>query len=152
MGIDMSTYTQILYHITFSTKQRRPSLKKESRSKPFKYIWGLLERKNCHLYRINGIEDHIHILTHLHPTIALSDLVKDIKLSTTDLIKNEILFPLFDGWQEGYGAFTHSLKDKDRLIDYVKNQEEHHKKMTFKEEYINLLKENKIDFNEKYLL
>lgn len=93
----MSTYTQILYHITFSTKQRRPSLNKENRTKLFKYIWGLLENKNCHLYRVNGVEDHIHIVTHLHPTIALSDLIKDIKLSTTDLIKNENLFPLFDG-------------------------------------------------------
>ena len=148
----MSTYTQILYHITFATKQRKPALKKENRSRLYKFTWGLLQKKNCHLYRINGVEDHLHIATHIHPTISLSDLVKDIKLSTTDLIKNENLFPLFYGWQDGYGAFTHSLKDKDRLIDYVKNQEEHHKKMTFKEEYIKLLKEHKIDFNEKYLL
>lgn len=148
----MSTYTQILYHITFSTKQRRPSLNKENRTKLFKYIWGLLENKNCHLYRVNGVEDHIHIVTHLHPTIALSDLIKNIKLSTTDLIKNENLFPLFDGWQNGYGAFTHSISEKDRLIEYVKNQEEHHKKISFKDEYIKLLKEYKIDFNEKYLL
>ncbi len=148
----MSTYTQILYHITFSTKQRKPTLKKENRSKLFKYIWGVLQNKNCHLYRINCVEDHLHIITHLHPTVALSDLIKDIKLSTTQFIKSEKLFPNFDGWQDGYGAFTHSLSDKDMLIEYVKNQEEHHKKVSFKEEYIRLLKEHKIDFNEKYLL
>ena len=148
----MSTYTQILYHITFSTKQRRPTLKKENRIKLFKYIWGLLENKNCHLYRINGVEDYVHIVTHLHPTIALSDLIKDIKLSTTDFIKNKNLFPIFDGWQNGYGTFTHSISEKDRLIEYVKNQEEHHKKTSFNDEYIKLLKEHKIDFNEKYLL
>jgi REP element-mobilizing transposase RayT len=79
----MSTYTQILYHVTFSTKQRKPTLKKENRSKLFKYIWGVLQNKNCHLYRINCVEDHLHIITHLHPTVALSDLIKDIKLSTT---------------------------------------------------------------------
>ncbi|MDZ7767307.1 MAG: IS200/IS605 family transposase [Melioribacteraceae bacterium] len=148
----MSTYTQILYHITFSTKQRKPSLHNENRSKLFKYIWGLLQNKNCHLYRINGVEDHIHIATHLHPTISLSDLIKDIKLSTTEFIKNEKIFSNFDGWQDGYGAFTHSFSEKDRLIEYVKNQEEHHKKTSFKEEYINLLKEHKIDFDEKFLL
>jgi REP element-mobilizing transposase RayT len=148
----MSTYTQILYHVTFSTKQRKPTLKKENRSKLFKYIWGVLQNKNCHLYRINCVEDHLHIITHLHPTVALSDLIKDIKLSTTQFIKSEKLFPNFDGWQDGYGAFTHSLSDKDMLIEYVKNQEEHHKKVSFKEEYIRLLKEHKIDFNEKYLL
>ena len=148
----MSTYTQILYHITFSTKQRKPALKKENRSNLFKYIWGVLQNKNCHLYRINGVEDHIHIITHLHPTISLSDLVKDVKLSSTDFIKNEKLFRIFDGLQDGYGAFTHSFADKDRLIEYVKNQEEHHKKLSFKEEYIRLLKEHEIDFDEKYLL
>jgi len=148
----MSTYTQILYHITFATKQRRHALKKENRTKLFKYIWGLLENKNCHLYRVNGVEEHLHIVTHLHPTIALSDLIKDIKLSTIQFIKSEKLFPNFDGWQEGYGAFTHSLSDKDRLIEYVKNQEEHHMKVSFKEEYIKLLKEHKIDFNEKFLI
>jgi len=148
----MSTYTQILYHITFATKQRRHALKKENRTKLFKYIWGLLENKNCHLYRVNGVEKHLHIVTHLHPTIALSDLIKDIKLSTIQFIKSEKLFPNFDGWQEGYGAFTHSLSDKDRLIEYVKNQEEHHMKVSFKEEYIKLLKEHKIDFNEKFLI
>ena len=121
------------------------------RTKMFKAIWGLLQNKKCHLYRINGVEDHIHILLNVHPTIALSNLVKDIKLASTDLIKSENLITNFSGWQIGYGSFTYNIKEKNRLIEYIKNQEEHHKKVSFKEEYITLLKEHNIEFEEKYL-
>ncbi|MDD3875665.1 MAG: transposase [Bacteroidales bacterium] len=74
----MSTYTQILYQIVFGTRNRERILKEKEREKLFRYISGIIEKQNCHLYRINGIEDHIHIVTHLHPTIALANLVKDI--------------------------------------------------------------------------
>lgn len=107
---------------------------------------------NCHLYQLGGVEDHLHIITHLHPGIALSNLVKDIKLASTEHIKAKNLFPEFNGWQDGYGAFTYSIKDKDRLIAYARNQEDHHKTKTFKEEYIELLNEHGIEFDEKYLL
>ena len=147
----MSTYTQILYQIVFSTKNRMPVLHKENRKELFKYIWGILESKNCHLYQLNGVEDHLHILTHLHPSIALSDLVKDIKIASSKLIKENNLFPGFAGWQEGYGAFTYSFDAKETLINYIKNQEEHHRKISFQEEYIQLLKERNIEFDEKYL-
>jgi putative transposase len=148
----MSTYTQILYQIVFSTKNRQAVLTSEKREELFKYIWGIIQKKNCHLYRINGVEDHIHILTHLHPSVSLSDLVKDIKLASTVFIKENGLFPNFSGWQNGYGAFTYSVKQKDSLINYIKNQELHHKKLAFKEELINLLKEHQVEVNEKYLL
>jgi REP element-mobilizing transposase RayT len=148
----MSTYTQILYQIVFGTKNREPVLTPDNRPKLFKYIVGILEKKECHLYRINGVEDHLHILTHLHPSIALSDLVKDIKVASSVFIKENNLFKYFNGWQEGYGAFTYSISEKDRLIGYVKNQEEHHKRFSFRDEYVELLKEHGIDFNEKYLL
>ncbi|MEP0005496.1 MAG: IS200/IS605 family transposase [Balneola sp.] len=108
----MSTYTQIIYQIVFSTKNRVPVLHKTGRTDLFKYIWGILKNKKCHLYQINGVEDHIHILTHIHPSVALSQLVKDIKLASSIYIKENKLFFGFDGWQEGYGAFTYSLKEK----------------------------------------
>ena len=148
----MSTYTQILYQIVFSTKYRERTLTKNNRDVLFKYIWGLLKNKKCHLYRINGVEDHLHIVTHLHPTVALASLVKDIKVSSSMYIKEQNLFENFTNWQEGYGAFTYSIKEKDRLIEYVKNQEAHHHKKTFKEEYVELLTEHGIEFDEKYLL
>lgn len=148
----MSTYTQILYQIVFSTKNRERTLTKKNRDDLFKYIWGVLKNKKCHLYRINGLEDHLHIVTHLHPSVSLSALVKDIKVSSSLYIKEQNLFENFKSWQEGYGAFTYSIKEKDRVIEYVKNQEEHHRIKTFKEEYIELLHEHGVEFDEKYLL
>ncbi len=148
----MSTYTQILYQIVFSTKNREPSLYPNNREALFRNITAILKNKNCNAYRINGVEDHLHIVTHIHPTVSLSSLVKDIKLGSTDCIKRDGLFPQFTGWQDGYGAFTYSIKERDRLIEYVKNQETHHKVVTFKEEYIELLNENGIEFDERFLL
>lgn len=148
----MSTYTQILYQIIFSTKNRNRVLVNEHRDQLFKYISGILKNKKCHLYRINSVEDHLHIVTHLHASVALSALVKDIKLGSSAFIKENNLFPGFNGWQQGYGAFTYSIKEKMRLIEYVKNQEEHHKRVDFKEEYISLLAEHDVAFEEKYLL
>jgi putative transposase len=148
----MSTYTRILYQIVFSTKNRERTLKtKEKRTELFKYMWGVLEKKKCHLYRLNGVEDHIHIATHLHPTIALSSLIKDLKLATSSHIKKTDLFPYFNGWQVGYGAFTYSNKDKDALIEYVKNQEEHHKTVSYIDELKALLAEHGVEYDEKYL-
>lgn len=147
----MSTYTQILYQIIFSTKNREKTLLESERSQLFAYIWGVLKKKKCHLYRIGGVEDHLHIVTHIHPMIAPSMLIKDIKLASSRLIKQENIFPNFNGWQEGYGAFTYAYSAKDELIEYVKNQVEHHKTINFKEEYIALLKENGVKFDERYL-
>lgn len=148
----MGTYTQIIYQIVFSTKYREPTLLAKDRKELFKYIWGICKNKKCHLYRINGVEDHIHIATHIHPTIPLSSLVKDIKLASSSYIKKNNLFKNFKGWQDGYGAFTYSIEEKNNLIEYIKNQEAHHKVKNFKEEYISLLKEHGIDFEEKYLI
>ncbi len=147
----MSSYTQSVYQLVFSTKYREKTLIKSDREELFRYIWGILKSKKCHLYRIGGIEDHIHILTHIHPSIAVASLVKDIKLASSDYIKEQNLFPHFGGWQIGYGSFTYSYSDKDHLIEYVKNQEKHHHVHSFKEELIELLKEHGVEFDEKYL-
>ena len=147
----MSTFTQIIYQIVFSTKNREHTLSKENQKELYKYIWGILNNKKCHLYQIGGITDHVHILAQLHPTIALSTLVKDVKLASANYIENKNLFKNFSGWQNGYGAFTYSINDKNRLIDYIKNQEEHRRLIAFKEEYMEILKEHDIKFEEKFL-
>ncbi|MEW6060393.1 MAG: transposase [Bacteroidota bacterium] len=148
----MSTYTQILYQIVFGTKHHQKTLAADKRDELFRYIAGILKNKKCHLYRINGVEDHLHIVTHLHPSVALADLVKDIKLASSEFIKTNNLFPRFGGWQDGYGAFTYSIEAKDRLIEYVKNQQEHHRVKTYREEVIELLKEHGVEYDERYLL
>lgn len=147
----MSTHTQIIYHIIFSTKNRKKVIAKENKEILLRYIWGLLINKNCHLYRINAVEDHIHILTSLHPSICLADLIKDIKLSTHNLIKEKNLFPKFENWQEGYAAFTISFDQKDKLIEYIKNQEEHHRKLSFQEECEKIFEEFGIKYDPKFL-
>jgi REP element-mobilizing transposase RayT len=148
----MSTHTQLIYHIAYGTYKRQPTMVSENKRRLYAYMNGFLKNKNCHLYRINGMEDHLHILTHIHPTVALATLVKDIKLASIDFIKSEGIFPDFDGWQNGYGAFTVSQRDKDQLINYIKNQETHHKKESFYDEYKRLIEEHGIEFDEKYLL
>jgi REP element-mobilizing transposase RayT len=148
----MSTYTQILYQIVFGTKYHAPTLSKEGRETLFRYIHGVIKGKNCHLYQINGVENHIHILTHLHPSVALAELIKAIKLSSSKFIREKRLFPLFGGWQKGYSAFTYSVDRKDTLIRYIQNQEAHHAKKKFLEEYLELLHEHNIEYDEKYLL
>ena len=148
----MSTYTQILYQIIFATKNHEMTMIESGQENLYRYIWGILKNKNCHLYRIGGVEDHLHIITHVHPTVAVAYLVKDIKLAASGFIKTENIFPHFNGWQDGYGAFTYAISAKDNLIEYVKNQKEHHQKVSFRDEYISLLKEHGIEFDEKYLL
>ena len=147
----MSTYTQIIYHIVFSTKNRQNTLDYDKQEELFKYIWGIIKNKNGHLYRINGDRDHLHILTSLHPSLALSDFIKNIKVASSKWIQEQRILPAFNGWQKGYSAFTHSTNDKQGLIQYIINQKEHHRKVTFKEELVNLLKQAKIEFDMKYL-
>ena len=146
----MSAYTQILYQLIFATKNRGKIMIPDGQESLYRYISGVMKHKKCHLYRINGTEDHIHIITHIHPTVALAHLIKDIKLSSSIFIKQENLFPGFNGWQDKYGAFTYSYAAKDNLIEYVKNQKEHHKTVSFREEFINLIKEHGVAFDEKF--
>jgi putative transposase len=148
----MSSYRQILYHLTFHTRNSEKVLHNPGNEELFKYIWGVINNKKCRLYRINGVEDHIHIVCDLHPSIALADLVKDIKVSSSIWIKEKGIYPLFSNWAESYGAFTLSIREKDTIIRYVINQQEHHKREDFREEFIRLLKENDVDFDEKYLV
>ena len=102
----MSTYKQIFYQIIFGTKNRQLTIARDYDTELYKYIYGIIKNKNCKLYRINGIEDHIHIMSDLHPSICLSDYVKDIKVASSLWMKETGKFPLFEGWQDGYGAFT----------------------------------------------
>ena len=148
----MATHTQLLYHLVFSTKHREPTMVLDQKKRLFAYIHHLLTNKNCHLYRINGVEDHLHILTHVHPFISISSLIKDIKLAADEFIKKENLFPKIKGWQDGYGEISESYSAKDRLINYIKNQEEHHREVSILDEYKALLKEHEIEFDEKFLL
>ena len=148
----MGTYRQIFYHIVFGTKNREATITESYESELYRVIWGIVNKHQCILYRINGMSDHLHIFSDLHPSVSLSNYVKDIKVVSNLWMKESEKFPLFAGWQGGYGAFTYSKSEKEAVIDYIKRQKEHHKKENFYDEYRRLLIEHEIEFDEKYLL
>jgi putative transposase len=146
------SYRQIYYHIIFGTKNRLPAIEEAHCEDLYKYIWGIINKKKCKLYRINGIVDHIHIFSDLHPSLSLSDYIKDIKVASSLWMKECGYFPAFNGWQDSYAALTYSIREKEMIINYIKNQKEHHQKESFFEEYKRLHIENGVEFEEKYLL
>ncbi len=146
----MSSYRQIIYHIVFRTKKNERTLSISQHKELYCYVMGILKNKNCYLYRINGTDDHIHMLISLHPSIALADLMRDLKTSSSLWLKEHHGFPRFNGWADGYAALTYSNNEKESLINYIKNQQEHHKDISFKEELKGLLVENGVEINEKY--
>ena len=146
----MSSYRRILYHLVFRTKYGRKTLNQEHARELYAYILGIIRNKNCFLYRINGIEDHIHILCDLHPSIALADFMRELKASSSIWLKQSGKFREFKGWAEGYAALTYGWRDKDMIANYIKNQQEHHKKEVFEKELRRLLLEHGIEINDKY--
>jgi len=143
-------YTQILYHIVLRTKRSELTINQENVSSLYKYIWGIIKNKKGKLYRINGMEDHIHILSDLHPSFALSDFVKTIKVATALWMKQSSDFSYFRGWEEGYAAFTYSYKEKQVIINYIKNQQNHHQKENTHNELKRLWIENEMEPDARY--
>ena len=148
--LKMSSYRQHLYHTVCRSKSSLNTINQDHTNDLYSYFAGIIKNKKSHLYRINGVANHIHILTDINPSIAPIDFVRDIKVSTSIWMKSKGLFPLFKGWSEGYGSFTCSYSHLDRLIEYIKKQQEHHKTVAFDEEYRNHLLENGIIPDERY--
>lgn len=147
------SYIQSLHHIIIRTKYSENTLSIEYSEELYRYIWGYIKNKKSFLYRINGMPNHIHILASIHSTIALSDFVKELKTSTNSWLKtNKEKFPDFKSWGEKYAAFTIRYQEKDTVITYIKNQREHHKNESFKDEYRRLIVENGIEIDERYFL
>ena len=146
-----NTYTQIYIQIVFSVKGRHNLIAKQHREELHKYITGIVTNREQKLLAIFAMPDHIHLLAGIKPNIAVSDLVRDIKAGSSKFItENRWVNGKFN-WQEGYGAFSYSRSQIDRVIKYILNQEDHHKKKTFKEEYIDLLEKFEIEYDKKYL-
>ncbi|NDV45752.1 IS200/IS605 family transposase [Paludibacter sp. 221] len=143
------SYVQLLYHAVIRTKANEPTLSLEHSDELYRYIWGVIKNKNSVLYRVNGMEDHVHILFSLHPTIALSDFMRDLKVETSKMLKRTVGFEHFTAWGEKYATLTYSLRDKDTIINYIKNQREHHKTVTFRDEYEAFLKEMELKLDER---
>ena len=144
----MSAVTAI-YHIVINTHSRDLTLPLASSDQLYRYIARVVQNTQSTLFAINGIENHIHLLINLHPSVRLSDLVRDIKLSTSQWIKqNRDLFSQFAGWGKEYGAFTYALRDKEMVANYMKNQRVHHQRESFEDEYRKHLLNAGIEWND----
>lgn len=137
--------------IVFAPQNRTNIIHEAFRDELEKYICGIIINKKCKPLSIYCNPDHIHILTSLHPTIAVSDLTRDIKASSSKFINDKKYIPGKFKWQDGFGSFTYSRSQIDRVAKYILNQSIHHKKATFKEEYLSILRELEIEYDEKYL-
>ena len=129
------SYTQLLYHIVFRTKHSRRTLPPEFSRDLYNYLWGIAGAQHCKLYRINGMEDHIHLLISLPTNLAVADFLRDLKANSSKWLRENPRFPHFDGWNEGYAALTYCLRDIDMVGEYIKNQQKHHTTITSREEY-----------------
>lgn len=146
-----NTYSQIFYHVVFAVRNREALITSAIKEDLYKYITGVITNQKQKLFIINGMPDHVHILLNCKPNVNLSDLVKEVKEHSSKFINEKALLKGKFYWQEGFGAFTVSKREIGRVIDYIKNQEEHHRKKTFREEYVEFLKENEIEYKEEYL-
>jgi len=146
------TYSQMHIQLVFAVKNHQSSfIKKEWKDEIEKYITGIIANNNCKLLAIYCNPDHVHILIGSRPSVLLSDLVRKIKSSSSKFIHEKFDKNKHFVWQEGYGVFTYSRSQIDLVIRYILNQEKHHHRKTFREEYIDMLKKSRIDFDEKYL-
>jgi REP element-mobilizing transposase RayT len=144
------SYVQILIHAIVRTHKSEPILPTDERIKfLYQEMWGIIKNKNGYLYRINSMPDHVHLLFTFPPTIALSDFMQALKGSSSKILKTIEGFENFKAWGEGYAALSKSIEDKEKIVKYIINQQEHHKKITFKEEYETFIKTMGKEFDER---
>jgi len=145
------SYTNLIYHIVFSTKDRRSVITGDIQSRLYNYIGGTIRKQGGISLAINGVSDHVHVLVKLRQDKAVSDVLRDLKANASGWMHD--VFPALRdfSWQRGYGAFTVSASQVEKVTEYIANQELHHSKRTFRDEFIALLVANQIEFEEKYL-
>jgi putative transposase len=145
------TFTQIYIQVVFAVRGRENILQMAWRDEVFKYISGIVKGKKQKPIIVNGVGDHVHLLIGLRPSISLSDLIRDVKNNSSNFINNGRMVKGTFSWQEGFGAFSYSHSQLNTVYQYILNQEEHHKRKTFREEYLNMLKEFGVEYDERFL-
>jgi putative transposase len=146
-----NTFSQIYIQTVFAVNGRLSLVRPEFKEDLYKYITGIVRNNGQKLISINGMSDHIHILIGLKPAMALADLVRDIKTGSSNFINEKKWVRGKFSWQEGYGAFSYGHSQLDTIIRYIQNQEKHHKRRSFKDEYLTWLKKYEIAFEDKYV-
>ena len=145
------TYTQIYIHVIFAVQGRQNLISKQHKDELHKYITGIIQNKNQKVIAINGMHDHIHILIGIRPDMALSNLIRDVKANSSRFINEKRWVMGKFSWQEGFGAFSYSQSQLGSVANYIKNQEKHHSKKTFREEYLEMLKNFDVEYDPKYI-
>ena len=145
------SYTQLLYHLVFSTKERHPWIDVEIAPQLYEYLGGAIRDEGGMTIEIGGITDHVPILARLRQDRALSEVVRAIKANSSGWIHRTFPARQDCWWQSGYAAFTVSKSQEERVSKYIQNQQEHHRKTTFQEEFVALLKAHEIEFDERYV-
>ncbi len=145
------SYSQIYLQYVFAVKGRQNLLQKPWREEVFKYISGIIKGKNQKPIIVNGVSDHVHVFVGLKPAMNIPDLVRDIKNNSSNFINENKWVKGKFSWQEGYGVFSYSHSQIDNVYRYIANQETHHEKKTFKDEYTDFLVKSGIDYDERYL-
>jgi REP element-mobilizing transposase RayT len=146
-----NTYSQILIHVVFTVKGRSNLIEKKWRNDIHRYISGIITSKGQKSIIVNGVADHVHCFIGLNPSMCLSELIRDVKNNSSKYINEKKIIKGKFQWQEGFGAFSYATSQIKNVYNYILNQEEHHKKSSFKEEYLDLLDNYKIEYHEKYL-
>ncbi|MCC5915091.1 MAG: IS200/IS605 family transposase [Balneolaceae bacterium] len=146
-----NTYTQIHIHAIFAVQNRQSLIRNEWENDLYKYITGIISNHNHKLLQINGMPDHVHMLIGLRPYQSLSELMKYVKQDSSKWLNQNVLYNSKFTWQDGFGAFSYSKSQVPGVIKYIQNQKEHHKKRSFKEEYLDFLKKFDVDFDERYI-
>lgn len=145
------TFSQIYIQVVFAVQNREYMIQSSWEEELYKYISGIVKNKEQKMLAIHGMPDHIHFLIGMKPSCCLSDLVREVKKSSTEFIKEKKFSKFKFNWQEGYGAFSYSHSQIDSVVKYIMNQKAHHKKHTFREEYLDFLKKFEIEFKDEYL-
>lgn len=146
------SYTNLLYHIVFSTKDRRPVIIGDAKSRLYDYLGGSIRRQGGIALAINGTADHVHLMVKLKPDKAVSAVLRDLKANASGWM-HEVFPDVKDfSWQRGYGAFTVSVSQLEKVQKYIADQEIHHAKRTYRDEFVALLVANHVEFEEKYLM
>ncbi|NOZ33844.1 MAG: IS200/IS605 family transposase [Chlorobi bacterium] len=146
-----NTYTQMNVHAVFAVKGRQNLLTDNFRKELFRYISGILKNNKQFSLAVNGYKDHVHIFFELHPTTSLSDIIRIVKTNSSKWINENNFTKGKFNWQKGYGAFSYSKSQRNNVIKYIMQQEKHHQKQTFREEYFELLEKFEIQFDSKYI-
>ena len=150
-GYMAGTYSQLYIQVVFAVKGRQNLLQKPWRDELLKYMSGIIKGKNQKPIIVNGVADHVHLFIGLKPSISISDLVRDVKNNSTNFINEQKWVKGKFSWQQGFGSFSYSHSHIDNVYKYILNQEEHHRKKTFREEYLEFLRKFEVEYDERYL-